>query len=226
MDPGAVLFVNENLGGHASMHLSLREALPYVHPGLEADFIDIPGSGYFRKALSAQLPVLAPLDLDLHPLRFQLAESEVARRLVRGACQNGSRPDVLHMYTQSIALLSVDLLRSMPSVVSTDATFLQGAFHLPHRRPTRYTSSAVRVAQRFERRVYAAATLIVAQSEWVADCLERAYGVERDRIRVVPFGLTDSEPPSRSASPASAGDHVRRRDPRPQGRCAPAPGVP
>ncbi len=201
MDPGKVLFVNENLGGHASMHLSLREALPDVHPGLDAEFIDIPGSGYVRRALSAQLPVLAPLDLDLHPLRFQLAESEVARRMVRAACQSGPPPDVLHMYTQSIALRSVDLLRSLPSVVSTDATFLQGAFHLPHRRPTRYTSSAVRVAQRFERRVYSAATLIVAQSQWVADCLERAYGIERDRIRVVPFGLTLGSPPPRTTPP-------------------------
>jgi glycosyltransferase involved in cell wall biosynthesis len=106
------------------------------------------------------------------------------------------------MYTQSIALLSVDHLRSMPSVVSTDATFLQGAFHLPHRRPTRYTSSAMRVAQRFERRVYAAATLLVAQSEWVADCLERAYGVERDRIRVIAFGLTPGLPPPRVPAPS------------------------
>ena len=146
MDPGAVLFVNENLGGHASMHLSLRDALPRVCPGLDARFIDVPRAGYVRRALAAQLPVLAPLDLDLHPLRFQLAESEVARRLIRRACQE-SRPDVIHAYTQSIALRSVDILRSYPSVVSTDATFLQGAFHLPHRRPTRYTSSAVQVAQ-------------------------------------------------------------------------------
>ena len=75
-------------------------------------------------------------------------------------------------------------------MVSTDATWLQGAYHLPHRRPTRFTSSAVRVAQLFERRVYAAATLLVAQSEWVADSLRRAYGIADERIRVVPFGLT------------------------------------
>jgi glycosyltransferase involved in cell wall biosynthesis len=196
VDPGAVLFVNENLGGHASMHLSLRDALPRVCPGLDARFIDVPQAGYVRRALSAQLPVLAPLDLDLHPLRFQLAESEVARRLMRRACQE-ARPDVIHAYTQSIALRSVDILRAFPSVVSTDATFLQGAFHLPHRRPTRYTSSAVQVARRFEEKVYAAATRVVAQSEWVADCLERAYHVSRDRIRVVPFGIEVGAPPVR-----------------------------
>ena len=200
MDPGAVLFVNENLGGHASMHLSLREALPTVDPGLDARFIDVPPPGYLRRAVSAQLPVLAPLDLDLHPLRFQLAESEVARRLVRRA-YDVARPDVVHFYTQSIALRSVDLLRAQPSVVSTDATFLQGAFHLPHRRPTRHTASALQVAQRFERRVYAAATLLVAQSEWVADCLERAYGIIRDRVRVIPFGLNVGPAPERRPDP-------------------------
>lgn len=197
MDPGEVLFVNENLGGHASMHLSLREALPKVHPGLVAGFINVPSSGAFRRAWSAQVPVLGRLDLDLHPLRFQLAQSEVARRLLRRAFRPAARPDVLHVYTQSIALRSVDLLRAVPSVVSTDATFLQGAFHLPHRRPTRFTATAVRVAQQFERRVYTAATLIVAQSEWVAECLARSYDIERDRIRVIPFGLKLGPTPQR-----------------------------
>jgi starch synthase len=199
VDPGQVLFVNENLGGHASMHLYLRAALNEVHPGLDAEFIDVPRSGPLRRALAAQVPVLGPLDLDLHPLRFQLAQSEVTRRLLRRAVAAGGVPDVMHLYTQSVALRSVDLLRAQPSVVSTDATFLQGAFHLPQRRPTRFTGSAVRVAQAFERRVYAAATLLVAQSEWVADSLRRAYGVADDRIRVVPFGLSIGAAPERRA---------------------------
>jgi alpha-maltose-1-phosphate synthase len=116
---------------------------------------------------------------------------------VRRAIAAGGPPDVLHVYTQSIALRSADLLAAFPSVVSTDATSLQGAYHLPHRRPTRFTSSAVRVAQLFERKVYEAATLVVAQSEWVADSLRRAYGVVDDRIRVIPFGLTLGPEPVR-----------------------------
>ncbi|MGZ4689738.1 MAG: glycosyltransferase family 4 protein [Acidimicrobiia bacterium] len=201
VDPGEVMFVNENLGGHASMHLSLREALPEVHPGLVAEFIDVPASGPLRRAVAAQLPVLGRLDLDLHPLRFQLAQSEVVRHLLRSVCGPGSRPDVLHVYTQSIALRSVDLLRAVPSVVSTDATFLQGAYHLPHRRPTRFTASAVRIAQVFERRVYDAATLVVAQSQWAADSLHDAYGIEWDRIRVIPFGLSLGDVPPRRPAP-------------------------
>jgi glycosyltransferase involved in cell wall biosynthesis len=172
------------------MHLFLREALDEVHPGLDAKFLPIPSSGLIRRTVSAQLPVLGPLDLDLHPVRFQLAQSEVTRRLLRKVRAESGPPDVMHMYTQSIALLSAGTLRALPSVVSTDATCLQGAYHLPHRRPTRFTASAVRVAQAFERRVYEAATLVVAQSEWAADSLRRAYGVADERIRVIPFGLT------------------------------------
>jgi glycosyltransferase involved in cell wall biosynthesis len=41
---------------------------------------------------------------------------------------------------------------------------------------------------RFESRVYAAATMVVAQSEWAADSL-RAYGVPEDRLRIVRFGV-------------------------------------
>ncbi len=223
MDPGAVLFVNENLGGHASMHLSLRDALPRVCPGLDARFIDVPPAGYLRRAVSAQLPVLAPLDLDLHPLRFQLAESEVARRLVRRACLE-SRPDVIHCYTQSIALRSVDILRAYPSVVSTDATFLQGAYHLPHRRPTRYTvvggpggppvrGEGVRRGDPCRRPVRMGGRLPRAG-------LRRRPGPHprrpvRDRAR-------PAAGPPPSARPARG--HVRGVDPRAEGRCSACSG--
>lgn len=197
VDPGRALLVNENLGGHASMHLFLRDALAEGHADVDVEFVDVPRAGLLRRAVAMQLPVLGPLDLDLNPLRLQLTQSEVARRQVRRVVASGGPPDVLHLYTQSIALLSTDMLRSFPSVVSTDATWLQGAYHLPHRRPTRFTSSALRVTQIFERRVYAAATLLVAQSEWVADSLRRGYGVAEDRIRVIPFGLTLGPEPVR-----------------------------
>lgn len=193
LNPGRVLFVNENLGGHASMHLYLREALGELEPELRADFLDVPPSGPLRRAWAARVPLLGRLDLDLQPLRFQLAQSEVVRRRLRRAAPY----DLLHLYTQSIALRSIEALASHPSVVSTDATFVQGAFHLPYRRPTRFTGSAVRLAQRVERRVYEAATIVVAQSEWVAASLRDAYGVPGARIRVIPFGLSVGPPPQR-----------------------------
>jgi glycosyltransferase involved in cell wall biosynthesis len=197
VDPGHVVFVNENLGGHATMHLYLRAALAEVHPGLDAHFLDVPREGAMRRAVAARVPVIGPLDLDLHPLRFQLAQSEVTRRALRRVLSEQGSPDVLHVYTQSVGLRIVDVLASMPSVVGTDATFLQGAYHLPHRRPTRFTATAVRVAQVFERRVYAAATMLVAQSEWAADSLRRGYGIPDDKITVIPYGLSVGPPPER-----------------------------
>jgi glycosyltransferase involved in cell wall biosynthesis len=194
-DPVRVLFVNENLGGHAAMHLFLRDSLAAVAPHVDARFLDVPPSGWIRRISSARMPVLGKLDLDLQPLRFQLAQSEIVRRQLAHAGDY----DVLHLYTQSIGLRSIERLAAGPSVVSTDATLAQGAFHLPYRRPTRFTGSAVRVSQRFERRVYAAATLVVAQSEWTAESLRTAYGVPADRVRVVPFGLSVGPAPVRVA---------------------------
>ena len=221
VDPGRVLFVNENLGGHASMHLSLREALAEVHPGLDAEFVDVPSAGTLRRG--ARRPAAGARSARPRPSPAALP-ARAERGRAGGCCAARSRrpapPDVLHVYTQSIALRSVDLLRSLPSVVSTDATFLQGAYHLPHRRPTRFTvvggagrpasSSAGCTPRRRS---------LVAQSEWVADSLRARLRRSRaDRIRVDPV-RADARP---RAGPPRAGraarGHLRRRDARPQGR--------
>ncbi len=111
--------------------------------------------------------------------------SAAVRRFLLG--QTGSY-NVLHIYTQNAALLSTDLLRRTPSVVSLDATNAQNAYHLPHRRATRWTPLTVSATRPFESRVYSAATIVVAQSEWAAASL-RAYGVPEDRLRIVRFGV-------------------------------------
>jgi glycosyltransferase involved in cell wall biosynthesis len=191
--PLRALFVNENLGGHASMHLYIRQALADV-PELEGNFVDVPRAGWIRKLLAAPVPGLATHDLDLQPLRAQLLQSMWVRRLLARAAQSY---DVVHVYTQSTALLSAPQLAAGPTVVSTDGTATQNAYHLPYRSPTRHTASQVRIARRFEDRVYAAATLVVAQSEWAADSLRSTYGVDADRIRVIPFGVPMPPPVSR-----------------------------
>ena len=95
-----------------------------------------------------------------------------------------------------------DLLRAGPSVVSTDSTNQLNAYSLPYRHPTRWTAKALRLHARIERGVYEAATLIVAQSEWVAASLRRHYGVSEERLRVIPFGLTVPDVSPASSRPA------------------------
>lgn len=180
------LFVNENMGGHATLHLAIRAAIR-DDPQVRAQFLDVPPAGTLRRVAAASVPGLGRADADLQGLRVQLGTSAVVRRRLR----TWANPyDVLHVYSQNAALLIDEVLRERPSVVGTDATTAQGALLLPHRRPARGTERRIAASQRFERRVYEAATLIVAQSEWVASSLRDEYGVDPTRIRLIPYGTT------------------------------------
>ena len=185
-----VLFVNENIGGHQSMHMHIKTAL-LSEPQIDATFVDVPPPGLLRKVVGAQIPGLARRDLDLQPLRYQLAQSAWVRSYLARRARDF---DVLHLYTQNVALLSARILRSHPSVISTDATGTGNAYRLPYRFPTRHTGARVRMARRFEDPVLRAATLIVAQSEWAAASLRDDYGIADERIRVIPFGIAVPEP--------------------------------
>lgn len=191
------MLFNENLGGHAAMHHALRARLgdPGARGGWEVRFVDLPGPGRWRRLASTRVPGLGARDLDLQTVRYRLAQSLHARRLLRATLRPG---DVLHAYTQSALLCGPDLLRDRPSVVATDATIAQGAYHLPYRRPTRHTYLAVRALRARELRVYRAATLVVAQSRWVARSLRDGYGVDPGRLRLVPYGLADRPVPARA----------------------------
>src|SRR4029078_8659026 len=115
--------VNENIGGHATMHLHLFRALA-EHPEVSAERLDVPSAGLVRRAFAAQIPGLDRLDLDLSSLRFQLAQSAHARAMIRRRL--AQRPfSALHAYSQHAVLLSAQELRRFPSVVSTDGSSIQ-----------------------------------------------------------------------------------------------------
>ncbi len=183
-DPLRVLFVNENVGGHATMHMAIRDELS-GRADVVPRFLDVPRAGLVRRIVAVPLPILARYDLDLQPLRVVLAQSLlVRRRLARTAPF-----DVLHVYTQQAALLSASVVRDHPSVVSTDATGVQGAAILPYRPVGRGTAPRVKLQRHWEDRVYGAATHVIAKSEWTAASLRADYGVPDDRLSVIPFGV-------------------------------------
>jgi glycosyltransferase involved in cell wall biosynthesis len=181
-----VHFVNENVGGHATLHQAVRTALAEGHPDVEASFFDVPPPSLARRLVSARVP-RATTDWDLQPLRDQLAKSLVVRRHLQ---RLAPAPDVLHVYTHNVALLSPALLRRQPTIVSLDATDVQNAYRLPQHRPGRMTPVLLKPTMHLERAVYAAATHLVAQSAWAAASLRDDYGVAADRISVIPFGIT------------------------------------
>ncbi len=180
-----VLFVNENIGGHRSVHNNLRTAL-VAYPDVKAEFLDVPKSKGWRRLAGTSVPGLGRLDIDLQALRAQLALSTWVRRQVQARMHEF---DVLHVYTGNAGLRSADLLASMPSVVSTDATNVTNAYRLPNRNPTRFTPRAVRAAQRWERPVYSSASLVVANTNWIAGSLREHYAVPDSRLRIFPFGI-------------------------------------
>ena len=194
-----VHFVNENVGGHTTLHQAVRTALVGV-PDVEATFFDVPPPSFPRRLVSARVPG-AKHDWDFQPLRDQLAKSAVVRAHLR---RLDPLPDVVHVYTHNVGLLSADLLRRQPCVVSLDATNRQNAYRLPQHRPGRMTPVILRPTMRLERGVHGAATHLVAQSEWAAGSLREHYDVDDERITVIPFGITvppllpaqrDADPP-------------------------------
>jgi glycosyltransferase involved in cell wall biosynthesis len=191
--PLRVLFVDENIGGHRTMHEHLAHAV-VDHPEIEATFVHVPRPGTARRVVGARVPGLARLDLDLQPLRAQLAAAWQARRLVRDHVR---RADVVHWYTHNAALFAGDLVRSRPSVVSLDMTNAQNNLRLPHRLPTRFSPRVGRVAVQLERRVYNAATAVLTKSEWAARSVRDDYGVPADKTHVHPFGIVAGPPPVR-----------------------------
>lgn len=182
-----VLFVNENIGGHATVHHHIRRALAADHSDIEPVFLDADPAGQLRRVVGASVPGLGRLDLDLQPLRAQVALSAHVRRRLGRVIDS---VDVVHLYTQNAGLLSTGMLRDVPSVVSLDTTNARNAFRLPYRRPTRFTKRMLAPTLALERRVFDAVSMIVANSEWAATSLREEYGIPECRLEVIPFGIT------------------------------------
>jgi len=183
--PLRALFVNENIGGNATMHLHLRRAIRDI-PDVSARFLDAGARGPLRRVVGAAIPGLSRLDLDFAPARGQVALSAHVRRRLR---RWDAPYDVLHVYTHNAALLSTDILRRTPTVVGLDATSRQSLRLLPYRRPTRFTQWSERPAVRLERRVYAAADAIVAKSAWARESLLTDYDINPSRVHLIPYGI-------------------------------------
>lgn len=191
------LLVNENIGGHATVHAALRRCL-VGRDDLTAEFLDVQDPGFAGKVVRRPLPVLGPLDLDLQPLRAQLVRSAWTRRALRQRLARGD-VDVLHVYTHNTALLSADQLRGVASVITTDSTSALNAYRIPYRQPTRFTSWSVRASKGVERRVLHAARAVVANSAYVADSLRTSYDLPPERVTLLPFGVW--LPPERAPRP-------------------------
>lgn len=201
-----VLFIDENIGGHTTMHVHLRQALREGHPEIEAHFLEVPPPSLLRLVAGAQLPFLRRYDLDLQPLRAQLALSAWVRSRLRAL---EAEFDAIHAYTQNTMLLSTGTLRRKPSVVGLDSTNVRNAYMLPYREPTRWTKPMLRPNMPFETAVFRASDAIVAKTESAAASVREHYGIRDNRLRVIRPGIIPHE-----ADPPAAPGTLRQYLPR------------
>lgn len=182
------LFVNENIGGHATVHAALRRVLD-EHPDVEAEFLHARGPGVVGRILRAPIPVLDRLDLDLQPLRGQLVHSWSVNRRVRDRLRRGDI-DALHLYTQNCMLGGHRILRETPTVITTDSTGLLNAHSIPYREPTRFTRISSRAALPWERAVLGSAHRVQANSVLARESLiSDDYGTPAESVTLIEMGI-------------------------------------
>lgn len=182
------LFVNENIGGHRTVHRSLRKILA-DREDITVEFIDGQDPGLIGKVLRAPIPGLSKLDMDFQPLRGQLVHSFNLRRRVRKRLKQGG-VDAMHVYTQNGMLGGAELLRETPSVITTDSTGRLNVFSVPYRTPTRFTAPLSKVNPIFERPVLKAASKVFACSNAVETSLTSSdYTMTLQQVERLEMGV-------------------------------------
>jgi glycosyltransferase involved in cell wall biosynthesis len=114
--------------------------------------------------------------------------SVAARNALRARLRQGPL-DAIFIHTQVAALLAAEVMQSVPTVVSLDATprlFDREGEAYGHHRDTELVEMMKR---RFNMRAFAAASRLVSWCQWGAYSLISDYGVPPDKIDVIPPGV-------------------------------------
>jgi glycosyltransferase involved in cell wall biosynthesis len=171
-----VLFFNEgNLGSHilgqAQLEGALRAGLRAT-PDVEAHFAGLAPMGGLGAALSQRsVGVLAQRNLDFRTLRWHLVQSLRARRAI-GRELRAWPADVVHIHTQSVALASGGLMRSLPVALSVDTTIAAWSA-MPAWAAEHHLALSLAPSRALERRALGAAALVLAWTDWARRDVER-----------------------------------------------------
>lgn len=182
-----VLFVNGGILGLISFRDFLSEALPRqtAIDGTQLVLTENLSAldRVIRRALCQRLWIDGTLGLrnvDLARFRQELHAGVLARRRI--AAHRAGRFDVLHFHRQATAYGSLDLMRTIPSVVSIDCTqdcVLQDAGTAVER-----ASYAPNV--RVDGAIFRRAAAVIATSRWASEALGRRYPGCTTPVHVLP----------------------------------------
>jgi glycosyltransferase involved in cell wall biosynthesis len=168
------VFVLEQTLGHVAHAGNIEQALGR-QDWIEPTIIRLP----FGSGESGRLPGLRNWSMR----SSMMARGSLRRRLAQGPV------DAIFIHTQVAALLSTDIMRRVPTVVSLDATpknFDDVGFAYGHSRSGRLTEWSKAA---INRRAFAAATRLVTWSRLAADSLVTDYGIRAGKIQVIPPGV-------------------------------------
>ena len=174
--PYRIGFVIEQALGHHTHALNLRQTVP-EDDEVDAEFGLVPWS---VRGAARFIPV--------YRSNWTLRAGLRARRLLRGM-QRAAPLDALVIHTQVPAVLALDWLRRVPTLVSLDATPIQydelgtayghgaGPAWLEH------------LKWRLNRAVFQRARHVVAWSQWARAGVVEGYAVAPERVSVIPPGV-------------------------------------
>jgi glycosyltransferase involved in cell wall biosynthesis len=165
-------------GEYVAGHVTFLDALYAVgreRPDLTINMLRLP---FAPQGLWERMPPIS--------VNWSLRASLRARRQLGRSWHD---QDALLIHTQTAALLCVGLMQRLPTVISTDVTPIGydavGGPHSHFRGPR----AAEAVKRYVVKRVFQHASAVAAWSEWTRASLIEDYGVDPQRIHLIPAGV-------------------------------------
>jgi glycosyltransferase involved in cell wall biosynthesis len=190
-----IIFLNENTLGHSS-YLPLFAAEFARHPewGIAIEQIDVaPLPPAVEQSASDRLPGAMRLGLSAHYRRWREAASQHAAYLLSQSLAAHPNVRTVVVNTQSVGLnLPETLPANFSLLLCLDATFTQlrsTAWFSPNAPSRFFQDFTIGSLIDRERRLFDRAQLLLPWSQSVADSLIHDYGVNRQRIRLLPPSL-------------------------------------
>ena len=194
IEPYRFLIINEHYLGHRTVHRLLCRQLaenPDVdfEPDRDVILLDTPldpGDRLFRRIASLRFPNrwVQAQNLDFGRLRFQHYVAATARKRLEAALRKTAY-DALFIHSQTAALMSLDIMARIPTLISTDITNAQAAeeWNAPWTRWTYWPN------RRGEQNVFARAAGIAVMSDWTRQAaLKEHPALPPERIHHFPPG--------------------------------------
>lgn len=186
-----VLSLNSYFLGHVTYQDVLEKTFHNHIPEIElqshhltdyrkGDFLGRVVNWIFTKQLSSTSLGASEIDRGFSNFRIALGSSFLARRCLARYLKI-YQPDVMHLHTQAIALLSTSLMRQVPCVLSMDQTIFQVATE--HFSSVHFTNKPQIL---LEKRCFQLAGHIITWSDWARNSVIHDYGIAPHKVTTIP----------------------------------------